>query len=147
MAANDESILTRLQDIIPPADEIARALKVELETAKRLHKLALIHHAALVESSEQANQAVLSSRDSIEANSDQIATQGITVKKVEAFTNDLASAATIVKNVGPVYMRYDDKSIRHVLADVDLDALKRAAQSLPLIRLSELINILLDAKW
>ena len=166
MAANSESILKRLEDLVPSVDAIARALQVDFKTAKRLYQHNLLRHAALVEhqtevsefaresteahaalsdQAEELDQIVTDSNDSLSAEADLISSQRVNMDRVEVFADRQAGAATVAQNVRKVHMVYDEISIRQVLDDVDLPALTGAAVKMSLIRISEIIDALMDA--
>lgn len=165
MAANNESILKRLEDLVPSVDAIARALQVDHETASRLHRHNLLRHAVLLElqtevdqavtesseahaglmeRAEELNQAVIDSDDSLQAEADLVSSQRVNMGRVEEFADKQAGAATIAQNVRKVHMVYDEISIRQVLEDVDLPAVTGAAVKMSLIRVCELIDALMD---
>jgi len=166
MAANSESILKRLEHLVPSVEVIARALQVDHETAIRLHRHNLLRHAVLLElqaevdeavtesieahaalvgRAEELDQIVIDSSDSLSAEGDLVSSQRVNMDMVENFADLQAGAATIAQNVGKVHMVYDEVSIRQVLDDVDLPALTGAAVKMSLIRISEIIDALMDA--
>jgi DNA-binding transcriptional regulator YhcF (GntR family) len=166
VAANDESILKRLEELVPSVDAIARALQVDHETAKRLYQHNLLRHAALVEyraeggeevaespeayaeqmdRSEDLDQIVADSSDALSAESDLVSSQRVNMSKVEDFAEQQAGAATVTRNARRVHMVFDDVSIQQVLEDFHLPAVTKAARRMKLLRIRQLIDALMDA--
>jgi hypothetical protein len=166
MAANEQSILKRLEHLVTPVDYIARALQVDFETAKRLYQHNLLRHAELVEyqtegseevtespkahtermdRAEELDQIVTDSDDALSAESDLVSSQRVTMGQVEGFADRQAGAATVAQNVGKVHLVFDDVSIQQVLEDFHLPAVTKAAKRMKLLKIRQLIDALMDA--
>jgi hypothetical protein len=156
--ADQTPILERIKTIVPPAGDIARTLKIEHETAERIHRLMLVTHAGLVELAEEANQtvtdsvaiaedasqAVLDSTDSLAAQATLVSSQRVSMDAMENFADRQAGAQTVIQNQD-VWLANDAASIRHVLEIVNLSKIIEAARPMKRSRIAEIIDALLKA--
>ena len=115
---DDESALPRLGTIVPPFYAHTEADALENKTAKRIYELMKLINdgtqalseranqaaADAVEHSEQVNQALLSTKDAMDAQADFLTVKRINLDNAENLADTNAGAQTVTSNFRRVYL-------------------------------------------
>lgn len=157
---DNKSFALQLKTIVKSPEHIAIALKVQNDTAQRIHgglslilestrqasQLANTEAAAAVERSEVTNQALLSAEDVLNTHADYLTTLRINMNALEEFTDQQGGARMWVANFVTAYVSNHAPTMAEVLDGLNLDRLQTAAKDFMKVeRVLALIGALLAA--
>lgn len=148
----EPDIIKRIQHLIPPVDDLAKALHAEHEASERIYKLMTSALAAFTVFADEVGEDIPSPSEeealkgqerSIDAQAALISTQRVDMDAMEEFADKQAGARTIVQNFEAVFIRNDPDTILHILKVMDLKALNGAARKLEPIRRAKILDAIL----